>query len=165
MFITSVMPSNHLIFYRPLLLLPSIFPSIRVFSKESVLRNRWPKYWSFSFSISPPNEYSGLISFRINSDLAVRKQTAIFENGPKPKQRPHQRRCTNGKQAYVIREIEMQTTTRYHHTSIRMAKICNTANTKCWLGRGTTETPPIIFGDNVKWCSHFKRQFGSFLQN
>ena len=59
------MPSNHLIICRPLFLLPSIFPSIRVFSNESVLCIRWPKYWSFSFSISPSNEYSGLISFRI----------------------------------------------------------------------------------------------------
>ena len=58
-----VMPSNYLILCHPLLLLPSIFPSIRVFSKESVLHIRWPKYWSFSFSISPSNEYSGLISF------------------------------------------------------------------------------------------------------
>ena len=64
MFIKWVIPSNHLILCRPLLLLPSIFPSIRVFSSESVLRIRWPKYWSFSFSISPSNEYSGLISFR-----------------------------------------------------------------------------------------------------
>jgi len=67
MSIDSVMPSNHLILYHPLLLLPSIFPSIRVFSNESVLRIRWPKYWSFSFSISPSNEFSGLISFRIDS--------------------------------------------------------------------------------------------------
>ena len=64
MSIKSVMPSNHLILCHPLLLLPSIPPSIRVFSNESVLRIRWPKYWSFGFSISPPNEYSGLISFR-----------------------------------------------------------------------------------------------------
>ena len=62
----SLMPSNHLILCRPLLLLPSIFSSITVFSNESVLRIRWPKYWSFSFSISPSNEYSGLISFRID---------------------------------------------------------------------------------------------------
>ena len=60
------MPSNHLILCRPLLLLPSIFPSIRVFSSESVLHIRWPKYWSFSFSLSPSNEYSGLISFRMD---------------------------------------------------------------------------------------------------
>ena len=64
--IELVMPSNHLILCRPLLLLPSIFPSIRVFSSESVFHIRWPKYWSFSFSISPSNEYSGLISFRID---------------------------------------------------------------------------------------------------
>ena len=62
MSIKSVMLSNYLILYHPLLLLPSIFPSIRVFSNESVLRIKWPKYWSFSFSISPSNEYSGLIS-------------------------------------------------------------------------------------------------------
>ena len=61
-----VMPSNHLILCHPILLLPSIFPSIRIFSNESVLRIRWPKYWSFSFSISPSNEYSGLISFRMD---------------------------------------------------------------------------------------------------
>jgi len=65
MSIESVMPSNHLILCRPLLLPSSIFPSIRVFSNESVLCIRWPKYWSFSFSISPSNEYSGLISFRM----------------------------------------------------------------------------------------------------
>ena len=66
MSIELVMSSNHLILCCPLLLLPSIFPSIRVFSNESVLRIRWPKYWSFSFSISPSNEYSGLISFRVD---------------------------------------------------------------------------------------------------
>ena len=66
MFIESVVPSNHLILCHPLLLPPSIFPSIRVFSSESVLHIRWPKYWSFSFSISPSNEYSGLISFRMD---------------------------------------------------------------------------------------------------
>ena len=66
MSIESVMPSNHLILCRPLLLLPAIFPSIRVFSNKSVLHIRWPKYWSFSFSVSPSNEYSGLISFRMD---------------------------------------------------------------------------------------------------
>ena len=66
MSIESVMPSNHLILCYTLLLLPSIFPSIRVFSNESVLHIKWPKYWSFSFSISHSNEYSGLISFRID---------------------------------------------------------------------------------------------------
>ena len=64
--IESVMPSNHLILCRPLSLLPSIFPSIRIFSNESALQTRWPKYWSFSFSISPSNEHSGLSSFRMD---------------------------------------------------------------------------------------------------
>ena len=64
--VESVMPSNHLILCRPLLLLPSIFPSIRVFSHESVHHIKWQQYWSFSFSISPSNEYSGLISFRMD---------------------------------------------------------------------------------------------------
>ena len=72
MSIESVMPSNHLILCHPLLLLPSIFPSIRVFSNESALFIRWPQYWSFSFNISPSNEYSGLISFRMDwLDLLV----------------------------------------------------------------------------------------------
>ena len=66
MFVESVMPSNHLILCCPLLLPPSVFPSIRVFSNESVLHIRWPKYWGFNFNISPSNEYSGLISFRMD---------------------------------------------------------------------------------------------------
>ena len=74
MSIESVMPSNHLILCHPLLLPTSIFPSIRVFSNESVLHIRWPKYWSFSFSISPSNEHPGLISFRVDwLDLLVSK--------------------------------------------------------------------------------------------
>ena len=73
-----VMPSNHLILCRPLLLFPSIFPSIRVFSNESVLRMRWPKYWSFNFSISPSNEYSVLISFRMDwLDLLANQGTLM----------------------------------------------------------------------------------------
>ena len=76
MSIKLVMPSNHLILCRPLLLLLSIFPSIRVFSNDSVLHIRWPKYWSFSFSISPSNEYSGLISFKIDwLDLLAVQET------------------------------------------------------------------------------------------
>ena len=66
MSIESVMPSNHLILCRPLFLLPSIFPSIRIFSSESALRMKWPKYWSFSFKISPTNEQPGLMSFRMD---------------------------------------------------------------------------------------------------
>ena len=80
--IELVMPSNYLILCCPLLLLPSIFPSIRVFSSESVLHIRWPKYWSFSFSISPSSEYSGLISLRMDwLDLfAVKGLSSIFSN-------------------------------------------------------------------------------------
>ena len=82
MFIESVMPPNHLILCHPLLLLPSIFPSIRVFSKESVLHIRWPKYWSFSFSTSPSNEYSGLISFRIAGWISLQSKglSRVFSN-------------------------------------------------------------------------------------
>ena len=82
MSIQSVMPSNHLILCHPVLLLPSIFPSIRVFSNESILHIRWPKYWSFSFSISPSNEYSGLISFRMDwlDLLAVQGFSRVFSN-------------------------------------------------------------------------------------
>ena len=76
-------PTNHLILCRPLLLLPSVFPSIRVFSKESVLHIRWPKYWSFSFSISPSSKYSGLIPFRMDwlDPLVVQR---ILNSSPTP---------------------------------------------------------------------------------
>ena len=82
MLIELVMPSYHLILCRPLLLPPSIFPSIRVFSNESVLRIRWPEYWSFTFNISPSNEYSGLISFRMDwlDLLAVPGTLRVFSN-------------------------------------------------------------------------------------
>ena len=82
MSIESVMPSSYLILCLPLLLLPSIFPSIRVFSSESVLRIRQPKYWSFSFNISPSNEYSGLSSFRIDwfDLLAVQKTLRLLQH-------------------------------------------------------------------------------------
>ena len=76
MSIESMMPSNHLIFCHPFLILPSIFPSIRVFSNESALHIRWPKYWGFDFSINPSNEYSGLISFRMDwLDLLAVQET------------------------------------------------------------------------------------------
>ena len=84
MSIKSVIPSNHLNFCCPLLLLPSIFPRIRVFSNESVLRIRWPKYWSFSFSISPSNTYSGLISFRIDWFDLLAVQGTLKESFPAP---------------------------------------------------------------------------------
>ena len=83
MSIESVMPSNHLNLCRPLLLLPSVFPSLSVFSNESVLNIRWPKYWSFSFSISPSNEYSGLISSRMDwLDLLAVQGTLNWESSP-----------------------------------------------------------------------------------
>ena len=83
MSIESVMPSNHLILWHPLLLLPSIFPSIRVFTNESTLHMRWPKYWSFSFSISPSNEHPGLICFRMDwLDLLAVQRTlkSLFQH-------------------------------------------------------------------------------------
>ena len=82
MSIELVMPSNHLILHHPLLLLPSIFPSIRVFSNESVLPIRCPKYWSFSFSISPSNDYSGLISFRMDWLVSLQSKglSRVFSN-------------------------------------------------------------------------------------
>ena len=80
----SVMPSNHLSLYCPLLLLPSIFPIIRVFTKESVLRMRWPKYWCFSFSISISNEHSGLISSRIDWLNLLAVQGTSQESSPTP---------------------------------------------------------------------------------
>ena len=80
-FIESVMPSNHLILCHPLLLLPSIIPSIRVFSNESALRIRWPKYWSFSFNISSSNEHPELISFSlVGSDLQSKGLSRVFSN-------------------------------------------------------------------------------------
>ena len=82
MSIESVMPSNHLILCRPLLLLPSIFPSIRVFSNESALHITWPKYWSFSFNISPSNEHSGLISFVMDGWISLQSKelSRVFSN-------------------------------------------------------------------------------------
>ena len=82
MSIELVMPSNHLILYHPLLLLPSIFPSIRVFSNESALHIKWPKYWSFSFNISPSNGHPGLISFRMDwlDSLQSKGLSKVFSN-------------------------------------------------------------------------------------
>ena len=78
----ELVSSNHLILCHPLLLPPSIFPSLRVFSNESVLRIRWPKFWSFSFNISPSNEYSGLVSFRIDSLISLQSKglSRVFSN-------------------------------------------------------------------------------------
>ena len=84
MSVESVMPSNHLILCRPVLLLPSVFPSIRVFSDESAFHIRWPKYWSCSFSISPYNEYSGLIAFRIDWLDVLAVQGTLQKSSPTP---------------------------------------------------------------------------------
>ena len=84
MSIESVMPSNHVILCHPLLLLPSVFPSIRIFSHESALHIRWPKYWSLSFSISSSNEYSGLISFRIDWFDLLKCSRDSQESSPTP---------------------------------------------------------------------------------
>ena len=84
MFIESVMPSNHLLLCCPLLLPPSFFPSIRVFSSESLLPIRWPKYWNFSFNMSPSNEYSGLISRRIDWFDLLAVQGTLEESSPSP---------------------------------------------------------------------------------
>ena len=84
MLIQLVIPSNHLTLCCPLLLPPSVFPSIRVFSNESVLRIKWPKYWSFSFNISPSNEYSGLTSFRMDWLDLLAVQGTLKESSPTP---------------------------------------------------------------------------------
>ena len=95
MSIKLMIPSNHLILCRPFLLLPSIFPSIRVFPNESVLPIKWPKYWSLSFSISPSNEYSGLISFRMNwLDLlavSVQFSRSVVSDSLRPHESQHAR--------------------------------------------------------------------------
>ena len=114
----SVMPSNHLILCRPLLLPPSIIPSIRVFSNESVLRIRWPKYWNFRFSVSPFSEYSGLISFRIDwlDLLAVRGtlkrsqsvgalKIYIFFNFQNSTKFPHQKIITNSPSEVAYKDV------------------------------------------------------------
>ena len=96
--IASVMPFNHLIFCHPLLFPPSIFPSIRIFSNESVFPIRCPKYWSFSFSISPSNEYSGLISFRMDwLDLLAVQRTQESSPTPQFKCKHHSLHAINGK--------------------------------------------------------------------
>ena len=111
------MPSNHLILCCPLLLPPSIFPSIRVFSNESALRMRWPKYWSFSFSISPSNEHPGLTSFRMDwLDLLAVPGTleSILQH--------HSSKASILWRSVllVIRGLQVKTTMRYHYKTIRM---------------------------------------------
>ena len=100
------MPSSHPILCRTLPLLPSIFPSIRVFSNKSVLRIRWPKYWSFSFNISPSNEYSGLISFRMDwLDLLGKKKADSWRDGSFPSPAPHLWEYAHGALATLPRSV------------------------------------------------------------
>ena len=108
--IELVMPSNHLILCHPLLLLPSIFPSIRVFPNESSLRIRWPKYWSFSFSISPSSEYLGLISFRISSRKQLNWrpwnfQLSYFLHKSCPSWAPHPSRSSQSARLGALRQV------------------------------------------------------------
>ena len=166
--IESVMPSSHLILYCPLLLLPPIPPGIRVFSNESTLRMRWPKYWSFSFSIIPSKENPGLISFRMDwlallavqgtlksllqhhsSKASILRRSAFFTV-----QLSHPY-MTAGKTIaltrwtfvgkvmsllFIIRELQIKTTMKYHLTPVRMAIIKESTNNKFWRGCGDKRT-------------------------
>ena len=110
MSIESVMPSSHLILCRPLLLLPPIPPSIRVFPNESTLRMRWPKYWSFSFSISPSNEHSGLISFRMDClDLLAVQGTL------KSLVKVFSELCYNHLTGRKVRDLDISLSDKYPH--------------------------------------------------
>ena len=130
MSIESVISSSHLILCHPLLFLPSVFPSIKVFSKESVLCIRWPKYWSFSFNISPSNDYSGLISFRIDwLDLFV------VQGSLKSLLQHH-----SSNALLVVREMQIKTMRRYHLTLVRMAIIKKSTNNKWWRWCGEKGT-------------------------
>ena len=135
--IESVMPSSHLILCCPLLLLPPIPPSIRVFSNESTLRIRWPKYWSFNFSISPSNECTGLISFRINwLDLLAVQGTL------KSLLQHHSSKASILRRSFIIKGMQIKTTMGYHLTLDRMAIIKKKkfTNNKCWRGCGEKRT-------------------------
>ena len=144
------MPSSHLILCHPLLLLPPIPPSIRVFSNESILRMRWPKYWSFSLSISPSNEHPRLVSFRMDwlnllavqgtlnnllqhhsSKASILRHSAFFTV-----QLSHPY-MTTGKT--IISEMQIKPTRNYL-TPVRMAIILKSTNNNCWRGCGEKET-------------------------
>ena len=138
MSIESVMPSSHLILCRPLLLLPPIPPSIRVFSNESILHIRWPKYWCFSFSIIPSKEHPGLISFRMDwlDLLAVQGTFKSIQNANKN-----------------YNEISLHT--------VRMAVIKETTDNKCGWRCAKNRTA----GWNVNWCHHCGKQYGVSSEN
>ena len=146
------MPSSHLILCRPRLLLPAIPPSIRVFSNESTLHIRWPKYWSFSFSISPSNEHPGLISFRIDwLDLLAVQGTlkSLLQH--------------HSSKASIIREMQIKTTVRYHLTLVRWSSLKSLQITK--TGKVVEKREPSYTTDgNVSWCSHYGKTVWRFLK-
>ena len=133
MSIESVMPSNHFIPRHPLLLLPSTFPSIRVFSDESVLHIRWPKYWRFSFGISTSNEHPGLISFRMNwLDLLVSKELSrVFSN------------TTVQKHQFLGTQLSLQSNP--HILNMTTGKtIALTIQTFCWKSRNLCQYSSLL---------------------
>ena len=142
MSIKSVMPSNHLILYRPLLLLPSIFPSIRVFSNESVLPIRWPNYWNFSFSISPSNEHSGLISFRMDWLDLLAVQGTLKSLLQHHSSKASILQCS----AFFI---------------VQISQVTNAGSTK-----GMKKREPLgTVGENVNWGSHYEKKYGISSKN
>ena len=153
------MQSNHLILCRPLLLPPSIFPSMRVFSNESVLCIRWPNYWSFSFSISPSNEYSGLISFRMDwfsaSFLSKRFALAIsFHRAPSPQPYPMSLGSPglSDPLMYSLRNL----TLRKNRKSLQAIN----------AGEGVEKREPsYTVGGNANYYSHYGEQCGDSFKN
>ena len=141
MCIELVMPSNHLIICHPLLLLPSIFPSIGVFSNESALHIRWPKYWGFSFNIRPSNEHSGLISFRIDWLDLLAVQGAL-----KSLLQHHSSKASILLRSAFFIEIEIKTAVWAHFTLVRMAIIKKSTNNKLWWGVVKGNPPTLLVG-------------------
>ena len=123
--IESVMPSSHLILCCPLLLLPSILPSIRVFSHESALCSRWPKYWSFTLSISPSNEHPGLISFRMDWLGLLAVQGTL-----KSLLQHHSSKASILRRSFIIKGMQIKTTVGYHLTLDRMTIIKKKKNSQ-----------------------------------
>ena len=150
MSIKSVIPSSHLILCRPLLLLPPILPSIRVFSNESVLCIRWPKYWSFSFSIGPSNEYSGLISFRMDwldllavqgtlksllqhrcSKASILWCSAFFIGQLSHPYTTTRKTIALTRWTFVGKVISLLLIDTYHYTFVKTYRMCNKNEPRC----------------------------------
>ena len=156
--IESVMPFNHLIHCHPLLFLSSIFPSIRGFSNESALHIRWPKYWSFSFNICPSNEYSGLISFRMDWFLAVQGALKSLL----------QHHSSNASILIVLIssllekcKSKLQWDITSHQSEWLSSKVLQTINAGEGVERGECS---CTVGGNLNWYSHYGRQYGDFLK-